>query len=301
MGLKSFEKLEFTDVVRTGEAWFCCCCCCFFYTAAWCVSVWRAIIPGIKICQTRANVVKRVGDEFLRPPLVTIACSRYDQFQHFSNEDVYAMADHIAHIHAIGTNSELEEEQTEYGVKCIEQGILFCNQARGVYRPIDHCIRDWMHNFTGSGVANVELAMIFHLCVNYGISLGTIQTFALGLTLPHKHGKVQKNWITTKRLHDDRLVSFSSVILCLVPIIQVFLDDVVKPLGIMIDQALCFTMLNDIIGLLSFGPDESMRHVSKLNQLLQLHGELFVSLYPGATIPKIPSCLSHTRKHDVRW
>ena len=300
MVLTSFEKLELTDFVRTGEAWFCCCCC-FFYTAAWCVSVWRAIIPGIKICQTRANVVKRVGDEFLRPPLVTIACSRYDQFQHFSNEDVYAMADHIAHIHATGTNSELEEKQREYGVKCIEQGILFCNQARGLYRPIDHCIRDWMHNFTGGGVANVELAMIFHLCVNYGISLGTIQTFALGLTLPHKHGKVQKNWITTKRLHDDRLVSFSSVILCLVPIIQVFLDDVVKPLGIMIDQALCFTMLNDIIGLLSFGPDESMRHVSKLNQLLQLHGELFVSLYPGATIPKISSCLSHTRKHDVRW
>ena len=174
-------------------------------------------------------------------------------------------------------------------------------RRRPLLRPIDHCIRDWMHIFTGGGVANVELAMIFHLCVNYGISLDTIQTFALGLTLPHKHGKVQKNWITTKRLHDDRLVSFSSVILCLVPIIQVFLDDVVKPLGIMIDQALCFTMLNDIIGLLSLGPDESMRHVSKLNQLLQLHGELFVSLYPGATIPKIPSCLSHTRKHDVRW
>ena len=172
-----------------------------------------------------------------------------------------------------------------------------------------------MHIFTCGGVANVELRMIFHLCVNYGISLDTIQSFALGFTLPHKHGKVQKNWITAKRLHDDKLVSFSSVVLCLVPIMRCFLDDVVKPLGIMADQALCFTMLNDIIGLLCLGPERSMHHVSRLKQLLQMHGELFVALYPGATIPKfhhafhIPenmmcvgkllSCFVTERKHRI--
>ena len=118
-----------------------------------------------------------------------------------------------------------EKKQKQYGLKFIEGGLMFCQASRAIYRPADHCIRDWMHMMAHSGVGNTEIALILHIIISIGVSMDTICEFAMNFNLPKKHGKVQRNWLTDHRLHDDTINSFASVVLTLIPILFCFLTE----------------------------------------------------------------------------
>ena len=241
---------------------------------------------GYKICITCRNVTSIIDPEHLRPPLVPVSCSSYAMLQFHTNESVYAMADRLEAAQGTLDDDAIHLLEQDYGVKYNAHGVLYDRQLRTVYRPIDHVLRDWMHMLANSGVANTEIALMLHVAVSKGFRLETISEFAQQFTLPKKHGKVHKTWLTDNRLHDDTLSSFAAVVLCLVPVLLCFFTDVVKPLGLMDENILCFTMLFDIIGILCLGSEDAMLHTDKLRRLVELHAALFVALYPDAVKPK---------------
>jgi len=200
---------------------------------------------------------------------------------------MFAMADRLAAAQGVESPDVIKKLEQDYGLNYNAHGLLYDLSMRSIYRPIDHVLRDWMHMLVNAGVGNTEIALATHVAVSKGFRLETINEFAQQFTLPKKHGKVHATWLTDNRLHDDTLASFASIVLCIVPILTCFFNDVVLPLGVMNEHILCFTLLGSIIGILCLGPEDAMHHTDKLRKLIEMHAELFVALYPGAEKPKL--------------
>ena len=77
----------------------------------------------------------------------------------------------------------------------------------------------------------------------------------------------------------------------MLPIVQAFLDDVIRARGVLIDHCRCFDLLHIIVSILSLGPTDSMKHVEDLQKSIIAHHRLFVKLYPSVIKPKFHQLL----------
>ena len=229
-----------------------------------------------------------IAEEFCVAPCVSVDCAETEKFIPHTNEDVFQMADDLQNLHDMNRKTELTRMSKEYGLNFVLNGLLFIKEIRSFYRPVSHQIRDWMHMICSGGVANTELGLLLQVLLHIGIPLLQIQNFIVSVTLPSKHGKVERQWLGDNRIQDDNLKSFASVVCTLVPIMVLFLDEVVgQEIREMIaDHLLCLRILRDIIGILSLGADDAVPHVGKLREYLHLHAKLFRKLYPLAAKPK---------------
>ena len=229
-----------------------------------------------------------IAEEFCVAPCVSVDCAETEKFIRHTNEDVFQMADDLQNLHDMNRKTELTRMSKEYGLNFVLNGLLFIKEIRSFYRPVSHQIRDWMHMICNGGVANTELGLLLQVLLHIGIPLLQIQNFIVSVTLPSKHGKVERQWLGDNRIQDDNLKSFASVVCTLVPIMVLFLDEVVcQEIREMIaDHLLCLRILRDIIGILSLGADDAVPHVGKLREYLHLHAKLFRKLYPLAAKPK---------------
>jgi hypothetical protein len=196
---------------------------------------------------------------------------------------VFAAYDHIA------ANPDTRDELEQcLGIKYDPHGLLHDQHIRTFYKPVDHMLRDWQHTLVGGGVANVEIARLISALTGHGIGLALIGDFLETFKLPKRLGKVDRLWLSKKRLGKKMksLSSFSSVLLCLVQILATFVVETIGPAHDLCDHANCFWKLHLIIGILSMGPSMAMPHVDRLRQLIREHAELFSRLYPDHVKPK---------------
>ena len=239
----------------------------------------------------------------------------YADFIFHSNESVYAMADKLAATAAAGRTKELGRLEQSFGIKFNDATIMFDRSLRfrGIYRPLDHYLRDWMHVICNNGVANTHIGLLLHVLKdNVGLTPDIISDNIQKYELPRKYGKVQRTWITDNRLKDDHLSSFAGTVLSLVPILYSFLVETCKGAGID-GHIQCLKLLRDIINILKLGPDRVIGYADRLRTLIELHAQLFCTLYPGAEKPKwhhmfhlvdnllwlgkLLSCFATERKH----
>jgi hypothetical protein len=238
---------------------------------------------GSKPCITCQNVFNRVRQSALIAGTVCIACCDPALFQYNTNANIYEAYDYIA---ANPLDSDLQQC---LGVKYDPNGLLHDAHIRTIYKPVDHTLRDWQHTIVGGGVANVETARMFAALKDHGISLSVVTDFVLQFKLAKVHGKVDPNWLSIKRLGKKwkSLQSFSSTLLSLIPILAMFLTEVVDgPSHPLYEHMQCFWRLRMIVGILQLGPSNAMQHVERLRQLIREHAELFIKLYPGHEKPK---------------
>lgn len=232
--------------------------------------------------------VLSIKQEFCAPGCVSVDCADPGRFVRHTDQSVYKMADNIKDLHDRNMKSAKEKMCKEYGVNYVENGLLYDQAVRKHFLPVTHQLRDWMHIICSGGVANTEIGLLIQLLFKVGVSLETMQNFIESVTLPHKHGKVRREWLSHKRIQDDNLKSYASIILSLAPIMLLFMTTVL-PLevrGMFKDHILCLRILRDIIGLLSLGAVDAVPHVETLRTLIKLHAELFNKLYPLAAKPK---------------
>jgi len=173
---------------------------------------------GIHVCATCTNVVHRLDADVLGDGLVTAACTDCAAFRPHTNDSIREVADTLAVLHATRSNTVLKQHQTRLGFKYAPHELLYEPSIRHIYRPVDHCLRDWMHIFLNGGIANTEVGLILHVAVSHGVSLDHVRAFFSEFTLPRKYGKIQTNWITENRLKDDSLSSFAIILLTIVTI-----------------------------------------------------------------------------------
>lgn len=99
----------------------------------------------------------------------------------------------------------------------------------------------------------------------------------------------------------DRIVSkasahikaFASEMLTAIAILGIFVDAVVRPMGILRPHVDCFDKLREIVGVLGKG-DEACSNVGILKIKLQEHHVRFQGLYPNCIKPKL-----HYLKHAI--
>ena len=241
-----------------------------------------------KCCINCNNVYNRVHDSALVAGAVGIHCTEMSDLRMNTDADIYTFYDHLAEQRDHMGDREFERLSQRIGINLNPDGLLACLVMRQVYLPVTHMIRDWMHMLVSNGVANVQCARVLHYLKRNNVTLATVADFIGQFTLPQRLGRVDKAWVSTKRLGQafKSLTAFSGDMLSLLPILECFLlyqDDRIAGLH---PHVICFQQLCAIVGILSLGPDDMVPYVDRLAALLAQHGRLFVQLYRAHVKPK---------------
>ena len=238
---------------------------------------------GIKACMNCSNLMKVASRARVPAGCKHISTPSLRGIRFNTNNDIWVMADDLTNRVDAGVNTA--DVVKSRGLKYEPHGLLWNLALRDVHRPIDHYLRDWMHILVSGGVANRQAVCLANALKAHHIPTSIIQTYSLEVTLPSKYGKVSPDWTAPARFEGNAFSSFASPMLTLVPIIGAFLVDYVRPRGIVAADIQCWLLLVDIIGLLSCGGTEAVKHMDLLTTLIGQHHRLYRRLYP-VTMPK---------------
>ncbi len=223
----------------------------------------------------------------------------------------------LTSLHGLATaGRSYSLKEKELGLKYNEQGLLYCQSLRSVHKPLTHYIRDWMHILVNGGVANTQTYHLFAALKKEHVPVELVREYSLEVVLPKKYGKVSPTWLEKARFSKKggEFHSFASYMLCLLPIVMMFLTDCVKPTGKLLEHIMCWQLLVDIVGLLKSGADFAVHHLELLAKLIAEHHELYLKLYPRRAVKpkwhhllhlpetyellkKVISCFVTERKH----
>jgi hypothetical protein len=253
---------------------------------------------------------------FLVEGMVCVDCPNREAFVRRTDDDIFETVDRLA---VIPEQDARDTFGQAVGFNFNPRGLLldFDLRDRGIIRPNQNYIRDWMHTLVSGGQANVHTALLLHLLKTNRVRPSDLNDFALTFTLPHKYGKVSTEWLNNRRLSSKDHTSFSSyasTMLTLVPIIFAFLVDVVATSGHAADLAehvRCYGLLASIIGLLQ-RVDLAVSQVEAFKNLVDEYAVLYIELYGRAkskfhdlfhlhesiqTFSRVLSCFVTERRH----
>jgi hypothetical protein len=264
---------------------------------------------GTRPCATCANVV-----QFMKPSgcLVGIDCIDSDRFVRVTDSDFYVAADRLkAHR---GSNAALSKLEQITGIKYDAAAMIYDEHLRSFVLPITHYLRDWMHTLVGHGTAGTEIALAMHALAEQGLRNHAITTYVSVYTLPKNRGKLDIELFSEHKLGGDNMRAFASEALTMIPLMNAFMQDVAKPLGILPDHIRSFELLTAIVDLLKLGPTAAAERSNDLRRLVQEHHETFLAAYGstnvkpkwhhmlhlhehGSTVGRMLSCFVTERKH----
>lgn len=273
------------------------------------VTEWKGT-GGNVCCITCANIDSRLSGD--TDDVHGLDCFDYRKFKKRSNVDVYTLFDELtARCHG-QSKRQIEKLQTEYGFNLCPNGILADRSLRSLFKPVDHCIRDWMHVMVGDGVANSVLGMLFFWLKFFKYPIDSVRDFMMQCNLPSKYGKANREWLKDYRIKAKTLSSFAGIVLTLVPMMYLFFLSFCQDDARLKKQFKCIELLHHICGIMATGTDKPMAYVDHLREMcLQLHklyGELSTSFKPKihhmhhifdsmVWLGKLLSCFVTERKH----
>jgi hypothetical protein len=153
-----------------------------------------------------------------------------------------------------------------------------------------------MHCLVASGgVAQFQCNLVLRNLKASGISLKDVDDFASQVIVPKTWQRLTKTFFADRYVdgEKDHIKAFASEMISVIAILGIFLDAVVRPLGILRDHVSCFDDLRSIVHCLRLG-DDVVPLVPRVRQLLRRHHEAFAALYPECCKPKL-----HYLKHAV--
>ena len=188
---------------------------------------------GTLICPDCSNVINhhhrrcRAGEVFAKE-------WNRNKFNRRSSSDVFAIIDELSTKKATLGPTAFKKLQTAMGFNHNEDGLLQDHTLRAIYKPIEHCIRDWQHTVCQDGVANTHLFHIIrHLQQKFSIRIEDIQKFSQLCKYPAAIGKLEKSAFGRGRLRpkSSSIASFSSIILTMMQVMYLFLENFVDSYG----------------------------------------------------------------------
>ena len=243
---------------------------------------------GTRPCPTCTNVFGRMN-----PSRVPRGCVHYkstdpSQFVPHTSDSIHLAYDTVCAAPVV----ERQRISQMLGLNMNEHGLLHDQTMRQIYRPADHMLRDHQHVLTSDGVANKQVAHLMRALIKAKIPIDTVATYIADVNLPHCHGRTDKHWVSKKRLGAkmESLSSFSGIVLSLIPILVMFMTEVVLD-TVAVDDPLrqhaeCLVTLWHIMGVCMLGAVDAMEHIGLLRKVIARHSVQFAALYPGAQTPK---------------
>ena len=243
---------------------------------------------GSKPCINCANLLQFVEEEDLGTTLCSLACTDMSKMKRHTNASVYSMVDKLRVEKDKLNKKNFAALEQALGMNYDEAALLFDNHLRSIVRPTDHCLRDWMHTCLSGGVASTEVARVIHTLGEHGVGMQQVASYMQKFQLPSCRGKVDTQWLTKARVMDDHVrLASASDLLSIIPILHLFLIEVVNPMGVMRDHIRCFSLLAEIIHIFALGPSGAMACVNQLKSLIANRNSLFVKLYGEFVKPKM--------------
>ena len=232
---------------------------------------------GIRLCTSCANVSSRDSMR-LDAGEVNLSCCNPDQFLLWTDAELFHMVDLLHDAVGTRTKGQVEALETVCGFNVCADGIMQDKAIRRIYSPVSHTLRDWMHMLSCDGLANTETGLLLHAMANVGITLEMVQTFFGECTLPQMHGKVSKEWVAPRRLKGATLSSFASIMLSVLPIMQLMLEH--YNIASMLPQEVrCYEMLCSMVSILRLSPSKVPKLVPQLKEVITQHHRLFIDVH----------------------
>jgi hypothetical protein len=222
---------------------------------------------GTKPCVSCKNIAQFLDLPDDNPAyLQSISCIDYDKLDYHTNDTWFEMADKLEKNKPILRKAAFAKLEQALGLSYNAEGLMWDQHLRTIIRPVDNCIRDWMHTLVSGGVAGTEMSLLLQALRNEGVSYEQVQQYAIMFVLPRSRGTLDKSCWTENRISDDQLRSSASEQLSMVPILFCFLEDVIKPMNILLEHIKCFALLRGILEILSLGPHQAMSHIDALKE-----------------------------------
>ncbi len=108
---------------------------------------------GTKCCPNCVNLINKKRGE---RGMIGLDCSDSSLFQRSSSIDIWGIVDEIAAGFVNMNKTNFQKLQTQLGFNYSPHGLLLDVSLRGIYKPAEHMIRDWMHTVVSDGIANTE-------------------------------------------------------------------------------------------------------------------------------------------------
>jgi hypothetical protein len=231
-----------------------------------------------------------------------------------TDEEVLHMADSLKALHDGGcTKVALHRLEQILGMTFDPASLLYDEHLRAMLKPVRMYIRDWMHTVVGHGVAGTQVAAVLAKLKTVGVKPESVQTYLKCFAMPLAHGPIHATWFEKQSIGDDHMKCFASEMLSIVMLFNEFLQDVVKPQGLMLDDCRCFALLACIVQLLRAGPSVAGSRCVEMHAMIVEHHRLYAELYPmhikpkwhhmlhfvdhGRDVGKLLSCFVTERKH----
>ena len=222
--------------------------------------------PGsTRPCLSCKNIVKFLDHAVAENSyLQSIDCADASKFDRSTDAEIYEAAD-IVRAASGRTRKELESLEMTTGIHWEPHGIMFHPECRRIVKPVTGWLRDWMHMLAVSGVANTEVMQLCLALKSVGVTWAMLTQFFAMWQLPKALGRINSDWFTPKRLghrdEKDSFKGFAAELLTIVPILRVFLDLTVAPMGCLAGEIASFRLLDDLLRLLSLGADTAAQHI----------------------------------------
>ena len=257
----------------------------------WCVKG----ASGTKCCVTCKNLVRGV-DTSSSNYLQGLSCSIVALLDQHDNDSVYAMVDLLRSSKTIMNKTKFEALQQALGLNWEPHGLLFDDSLRPIVRPIDNCLRDWFHMLLSGGMAGTEIALLLQCLADEGVSHSHVTAFAAAIVLPVADGKVDPLWFDPSRtLADQMRTPSASDHITMVSIMDAFLEDAVRPTGMLSMQTDSFRVLAALIDHLTLGAEAAMAKIDSIEALVSSHHNLFARCYLSHLKPKAHNMLHLTQ------
>ena len=194
------------------------------------------------------------------------------------------MADDLAAKHNVVTRAAFSALEMCYGLKYDPSAIIFNRSVRDMAALPYRLYWDWMHCLVASGgVAQYQCNSLLANLKSNGISLKDLDDFARQVTMPKTWERLKKPLFQDRLVNgaDEHIKAFTSEMMSVIAILGIFLDAVIRPLGILREHVSCFDNLRSILNCLRLG-DEVLPLVPRVKELLRRHNEAFAVLYPDS-------------------
>ena len=255
---------------------------------------------GTKPCKSCRNCYARVLESTLPDGCVSIRCTDHSKFVHHTDASVYECYDALAACDNVADRKELQQL---LGIKYNPDGMMSDPYTRQLFKPVSHTIRDWMHMLVSNGVANIQTARLLNILTANKVTLIALGEFIESFNLPYRHGKTSAAWVARKRLgkKKEELASFAGLMLSIVPILACYVTETIGETNKLYPHVVCYNLLHTIIGILSFGPTDTLPYAATLRDLLQSWAPLFIELYPAVSAkPKFHNFFEHMVDDMIR-
>ena len=231
-------------------------------------------------CQNLENFLHKRSHKDEHGYVISLACADRSRWISHTNNSVYKMVDRLREADP----RDRHDLSQLFGVNHNPHGMLSCLELRSIVKPIDHYCRDWQHTLLSSGVAGSHVAGLLtavkksRALKRAGITLDTMRQYASHFILPRTRPKLNENWFHNQFLENDHVKVFASDVLTIIPILVVFMLDVVAPSGMMQDHIKAIVILGEIMAVLQHA--EMIEPIyERLRSIIDEHQVLFIKLY----------------------